>query len=58
MSRQFTPKAKFTSDKVLFMNVSSHYIQVMKMQMYLQRISVKLHCNLLAFGSLWIIELF
>ena len=57
MPRQFTPKATFTSDKVLFMGVSSHYIQIIKMQMYLQRISVKLHCNLLTFGTLRIIEL-
>ena len=58
MSRQFTPKATFTSDKVLFMDVSSHYIQVLRMQMYLQQISVKLHCKLLTFGPLRIIELF
>ena len=58
MSHQFTPKATFTSVKALFMDVSSHYIQVIKMQMYLQRISVKLDCNLLTFGPLLMIELF
>ena len=58
MSHQFSPKSTFTSDKVLFMDVSSHYIQVINMQMYLQRISVKLHCNLLTLGLLRIIEFF
>ena len=58
MSHQFTPNATFTSDKALIMDVSSHYIQVIKMQMYLQQISVKLDCNLLTFGPLRIIELF
>ena len=56
MFRQSTPKATFTSAKVLYMDVSSHYIQVIKMQMYLQQISVKLH--LLTLGPLRIIELF
>ena len=58
MSRQFTPKATFTSDKVIFMDVSSYYIQVIKMQMYLQRISVKLERKLLTFRLFWIIEFF
>ena len=51
-------KATMTSDKVRFIDVSSHYIQVIKIQMYLQQISVKIFCNLPTLGSLRIIELF
>ena len=54
LSRQFTPKATSASDKVLFMDVSSHYMQVIIMQMYLQGIPVKIP----TFGPLRIIELF
>ena len=43
--------------KFYFKDVLSYAVQVINIKMYLQRISVKMHCNLPTLGLLRIIEL-